>query len=368
LAEHVARLGGRFLRPRRVDGHSPISFPDLIPDSTGKVPFDVDNDGDGVTDAVWLDLGYPATRDASGRLMKPLFAFTVIGLNGRIPLNTAGNLQKRGPATATDPGPPLFRHASHLGNSPSEVDPTYALGNAPGFSLVDDQSVPVALTQLRNLLAGTRPRGAGNEDANTVVVGGQTIVMPNNIADEGSARSRGTVPPVAGRWGEGQFVPTTTEPVYNNRIRAGLSRDFAYGFGGDDNFNMFDPWGSPVTSDYYDDAGGLIAPVERIRRFVTPIDVSGNGRVTTWGTASNMGPDALGPRQLPALLPAAGGPRRGRLESHARPGSDRRRRTGDRRRDQQPLSRLRVPQEPGPPPRQHPAAGGLRGDARRGAG
>jgi hypothetical protein len=51
--------------------------------------------------------------------MKPLFAFTVIGLNGRIPLNTAGNLQKRGPATATDPGPPLYRHASHLGNSPA---------------------------------------------------------------------------------------------------------------------------------------------------------------------------------------------------------------------------------------------------------
>ena len=41
---------------------------------------------------MWVDLGYPARRDASGRLYKPLFAFMVIGLNGRIPLNTAGNL------------------------------------------------------------------------------------------------------------------------------------------------------------------------------------------------------------------------------------------------------------------------------------
>ena len=49
-----------------------------------------------MTDSVWLDLGYPARRDASGRLYKPLFAFMVIGLNGRIPLNTAGNLAAAG--------------------------------------------------------------------------------------------------------------------------------------------------------------------------------------------------------------------------------------------------------------------------------
>ncbi len=61
----------------------------------------------------------------------------VIGLNGRIPLNTAGNLaaQVAGinvPPTAaadTPPGPLLQggpAHAVHLGNSVSEVDPTYA--------------------------------------------------------------------------------------------------------------------------------------------------------------------------------------------------------------------------------------------------
>ena len=52
----------------------------------------MDNDGDGLTDSVWVDLGYPARRNAQGQLYKPLFAFMVIGLNGRIPLNTAGNL------------------------------------------------------------------------------------------------------------------------------------------------------------------------------------------------------------------------------------------------------------------------------------
>ncbi len=89
-----ADSAARILRPCQADGHDATTFPDLnLPDpTTGQIPYDVDNDGDGKPDSVWLDLGYPARRDASGRLYKPLYAFMVIGLNGRIPLNTAGNL------------------------------------------------------------------------------------------------------------------------------------------------------------------------------------------------------------------------------------------------------------------------------------
>ena len=112
------------------DGHDPATFPDLVPDpATGKITFDVDNDADGITDSVWLDLGYPARPDAGGRLSKPLFAFLVIGLNGRIPLNTAGNLAATAATGAT--------HAAHLGNSVSELDPTYALQNANQGPAID---------------------------------------------------------------------------------------------------------------------------------------------------------------------------------------------------------------------------------------
>ena len=157
---------GRILRPVAADGHDAATFPDLVPDpNTGKITYDVDNDGDGVKDSVWLDLGYPARLDANGNLYKPLFAFMVIGLNGRIPLNTAGNLAEDG---AT--------HAQNLGNSVSEIDPTYGLQNAFLFgqeadpfnvtsngappltsnTQVDNAGIDVRLTQLRNLLAGTR--------------------------------------------------------------------------------------------------------------------------------------------------------------------------------------------------------------------
>ncbi len=101
LDEHRT-LGGFGLAdppPAPADGHDATTFPDLLPDATtGRITYDVDNDGDGQTDSVWVDLGYPARRNAQGQLFKPLFAFMVIGLNGRIPLNTAGNLAGGGVA------------------------------------------------------------------------------------------------------------------------------------------------------------------------------------------------------------------------------------------------------------------------------
>ena len=269
-----ADSASRILRPVAADGHDPATFPDLVPDpATGKITFDVDNDADGVTDSVWLDLGYPARPDAGGRLSKPLFAFLVIGLNGRIPLNTAGNLAGTGAA-----------HAAHLGNSVSELDPTYALQNAnqgpaidadpfnvEGFGMppytsntqVDNAGVDVRLTQLRNLLAGTRPQpnpttsypaladphGTTNGDDNFVLGawpgtgGGQPYFMPNGIAEPGydllistnPPQVQRTTPAVPGRWGEAPLIPG--QPVsaaggqvlnlvanpYNNPVRAGYS-------------------------------------------------------------------------------------------------------------------------------------------------
>ena len=50
-----------FGRARRM-ATTPTTFEDLMPDPTGKINYDVDNDGDGNPDSVWVDLGYPARR------------------------------------------------------------------------------------------------------------------------------------------------------------------------------------------------------------------------------------------------------------------------------------------------------------------
>jgi hypothetical protein len=266
-----ASSAARILRPVAADGNDAATFPDLRPDpTTGKITYDVDNDGDGITDSVWLDLGYPARRDSKNQFYKPLFAFMVVGLNGRIPLNTAGNLADLRDATppiigySPNPNPPpanlpIFgigggaSHAQHLGNSVSEIDATYALQNgfnpnatntasdplaafaAPQtgvtaglntiFALntqVDNAGIDVRLTQSRNLLSGTRPQNdpttfnnSTNQDDNFVYYssrssgGQQKYFMPNGIADSNDNVPNGPVADPNGNL----YITRTTPPV-----------------------------------------------------------------------------------------------------------------------------------------------------------
>lgn len=50
-------------------------------------PWDVDNDGDGITDSVWMDLGYGLVTMPDGTLVKPLVAIRVEDLDNRLDLN-----------------------------------------------------------------------------------------------------------------------------------------------------------------------------------------------------------------------------------------------------------------------------------------
>ncbi|QDU90174.1 hypothetical protein Pla175_35760 [Pirellulimonas nuda] len=54
-------------------------------------PWDVDNDGDGVPDSIWVDLGDPVVSTEDGRLYKPLYAFLVQDMDGRLNLNAHGS-------------------------------------------------------------------------------------------------------------------------------------------------------------------------------------------------------------------------------------------------------------------------------------
>jgi len=71
---------------------SPVRKDDIHAYSAG--PWDVDNDGDGIPDSVWVDLGFPVQVDNQGQLYKPLFAFLVTDLDGRLNLNAHGSLQE----------------------------------------------------------------------------------------------------------------------------------------------------------------------------------------------------------------------------------------------------------------------------------
>ena len=59
---------------------------------TDYTTWDVDNDGDGVPDSIWVDLGFAVRSTADGHLYKPLFAILCTDLDGRLNLNAHGSL------------------------------------------------------------------------------------------------------------------------------------------------------------------------------------------------------------------------------------------------------------------------------------
>ena len=54
--------------------------------------WDVDNDGDGIPDSVWIDPGFPVVTAKDGRQYKKLIAVLIRDMDGRINLNAMGVL------------------------------------------------------------------------------------------------------------------------------------------------------------------------------------------------------------------------------------------------------------------------------------
>ena len=56
----------------------------------GNRQWDVDNDGDGVPDSVWIDIGLPLLTSPEGKLLRPLVAVMIEDTSGKLNVNTHG--------------------------------------------------------------------------------------------------------------------------------------------------------------------------------------------------------------------------------------------------------------------------------------
>jgi hypothetical protein len=109
-----------------------------IDPATGKTiylfPYPVDNGGDvknllgapGGNDSVWIDLDYPVRQTRSGKKYKPLFAFLIVDLDGRVNLNTQGNIRgvltNQNGVVLDQNNNPIRIHASNQGWGHDEVN------------------------------------------------------------------------------------------------------------------------------------------------------------------------------------------------------------------------------------------------------
>ena len=156
---------------------------------------DVDNDGDGTFDSVWLDLGESVFQLADGTAVKPLFAIHCVDLDGRLNINSHGSVAH----LAESPVVTDSRLAANRGatTGAAKTPPSYLRGGS-GYGPADvrlDSLLPPSVMQA--LMIGDSS-AAGTSD--------------------GVRRELGTV---YGRYGDGIGTPTSPslpgQPGVNDR-------------------------------------------------------------------------------------------------------------------------------------------------------
>jgi len=124
-------------RPTRLDhpqftGSNPGVFNPVWDGVSPGFAWDVDNDGDGVPDSIWVDVGMPARSLPDGRMYKPLAAILCVDLDGRLNVNAHGALAQTYPnyygpiapgalvPAGEPPAPPVLPRGQGYG--PAEVN------------------------------------------------------------------------------------------------------------------------------------------------------------------------------------------------------------------------------------------------------
>lgn len=187
----------------------PFLFPDEIPATdwaegiwTGDgitYIFDVDADGDGIKEAVYIDLDYPAQKRADGTVFVPLFAFTIYDGDGLINLTTSGNLA--GNIDFSSLGTQPFGNGesiskSNQGMSTSEINTQWGFTADPNTEVVGS---PASVFNQHNIMWGHFP--ADRIEAANMEWWYLTAGKPNFVFD--AAAGKYNVQNITvGKWGE----------------------------------------------------------------------------------------------------------------------------------------------------------------------
>lgn len=141
----------------------------------GETGFDVDSDGDGQPDSIWVDFGREAFRLPDRTLVKPLVAIRCIDLGGRINLNVHGSLahsQGKKPSVGnailidgnSQNVPEATDQPVGLGYGPADVRLDTVLNGSQIGSVFQGRSADVSLIQgngISRRLRGVRGRYGG---------------------------------------------------------------------------------------------------------------------------------------------------------------------------------------------------------------
>jgi hypothetical protein len=123
-----------------------------------KGPWDIDNDGDGIPDSVWLDLGYPVQSTSDGRLFKPLFAILCVDLDGRLNVNAHGTTEQIDTTNTYKHDDPIPANAGALkpfAGTNGQTAVTLPRGEGFGPAEIDPVAAGLSVTEVTQMLRGS---------------------------------------------------------------------------------------------------------------------------------------------------------------------------------------------------------------------
>lgn len=112
---------------------------------------DVDTDGDGINDAIWIDIGLAPIAMPNGTRVKPLVAIKIIDMDGRLDLNAVGTIAE------------LLRTANPLSANGVPYGQGYGPADIPLSSVIGPGNLQLALQARYGLPIGGGP-GVGAPD------------------------------------------------------------------------------------------------------------------------------------------------------------------------------------------------------------
>lgn len=161
---------------------------------------DVDNDGNGIPDGVWLDLDFPVQERGDGKLYVPLHSFTVYSADGLFNLNAHGNITTATSLAGSPFGGPTFISQSNLGLSPAEVNPQWGL---TAGSLTSDLAGPAATVfEQHNYFFGHMPVSGANVRPLEAANMEWWFLLMGRPQFQGGGTAQNITDIFPGRWGE----------------------------------------------------------------------------------------------------------------------------------------------------------------------
>ena len=224
VADTQAQSGDRTRFIRRFPFTVGTNQMGIYSDPSGNAPYelDVDLNGDGLPDGIWMDLGMDIVDMADGRQFVPLVSFYILDADSLINLNAHGNTQgifENGAGYNSTPPIAPFS-VSNTGASPSEVNPLRVLTGDPAAF-----TVPAELAFAQAEHAYAFGAAGVNFSANTA----QPVLTMANMEwaffTMGRPQSR-SGSQLSGRYGEeyrvGQYAGSAAVPL-NQLPRPGIT-------------------------------------------------------------------------------------------------------------------------------------------------